>query len=79
MFLRQVKRFGGQAARVELGAPRARMPQRSQAVVDDERHELRSARIQCTSKCRIGNLRTGYKQRSTVIIKPRHVVILADS
>ncbi len=80
LFLRQEQRFGRQAAFVKFVPTRALMPQRTQAMIDDERREIRTTPhpARRTSSAS-GNIRKSGKQGRSVIIEACHVVIVADS
>jgi hypothetical protein len=79
MLLGGVKGLGGQPTLTKLGPRRLHVPQRPQAVIDDERYEVRPCRLLPGHEIVPGYLRESRKQCRTVIIEPCHVVILADS
>ena len=78
-FLCHVQGFGRQPAVVQRFVTGTRMPQRPEAVIDDERRERGAALFERAVELPLRVAGTHGEQGRTVIIEPCHVLILADS
>ena len=79
LLLREVQRFGRQAAVAKLRMAGTLVPQGTEAVIDDEQVEIRARAFEDALERVVRHRRIGNEQRGPVIVKTSHGVILSDA